>query len=327
MIGGVYHVHNGANSTTITLPHGAETRLSSNVPYVNHRFAFGHFAHVEADCWYHILAELVRSQYINECSFGWSVNMKINVACPASGAQKLFDIDDEKKVRFFYEKRMGASVEMDPLGEEWKGYICRITGGNDKQGFPMKQGVLTTGRVRLLLSKGHSCYRPRRTGERKRKSVRGCIVDASLSVLALVILKKGDQDIPGLTDVSIPRRLGPKRANKIRKLFNLSKQDDVRQYVVKRALPPKEGKENAKQRFKAPKIQRLITPRRLQYKRHRRALKKKRIEARNVQAAEYARMLTQISKESSDKKKELRRRRSSLRDSQSSQDKKSVSKA
>jgi len=55
----------------------------------------------------------------------------------------------------------------------------------------MKQGVLTNGRVRLLLSTGHSCYRPRRDGERRRKSVRGCIVDANLSVLNLVILKKG----------------------------------------------------------------------------------------------------------------------------------------
>lgn len=65
------------------------------------------------------------------------------------------------------------------------------------------------------------------------------------------------QEIPGLTDVQIPRRLGPKRASKIRKLFNLSKEDDVRSYVIKRPLPQKEGK---KQRFKAPKIQRLITP-------------------------------------------------------------------
>lgn len=72
-----------------------------------------------------------------------------------------------------------------------QGYILRITGGNDKQGFPMKQGVLTNGRVRLLLSKGHSCYRSRRDGERKRKSVRGCIVDANLSALALIIVKKG----------------------------------------------------------------------------------------------------------------------------------------
>lgn len=74
----------------------------------------------------------------------------------------------------------------------FQGYVVRISGGNDKQGFPMKQGVLTNGRVRLLLSKGHSCYRPRRTGERKRKSVRGCIVDANLSVLNLVIVRKGE---------------------------------------------------------------------------------------------------------------------------------------
>ena len=51
----------------------------------------------------------------------------------------------------------------------------------------------STDRVRLLLSKGHSCYRPRRKGERKRKSVRGCIVDATLSVVALVLVKKGEQ--------------------------------------------------------------------------------------------------------------------------------------
>jgi hypothetical protein len=43
----------------------------------------------------------------------------------------------------FYEKRMGAEIEADHLGDEWKGYILKIAGGNDKQGFPMKQGVLT----------------------------------------------------------------------------------------------------------------------------------------------------------------------------------------
>merc|ERR1719300_2302548 len=119
---------------------------------------------------------------------------------------------------------MGQEVDADTLGDEFKGYVVRITGGNDKQGFPMKQGVLTNGRVRLLLNKGHSCYRPRRDGERKRKSVRGCIVDGNLAVLNLAIVKKGDNEIPGLTDNTIPRRLGPKRASKIRKLFNLQKE-------------------------------------------------------------------------------------------------------
>ncbi|OTF83535.1 hypothetical protein BLA29_000147 [Euroglyphus maynei] len=203
---------------------------------------------------------------------------------------------------------MGQEVEADSLGDEWKGYVFRITGGNDKQGFPMKQGVLTNGRVRLLLSAGHSCYRPRRTGERKRKSVRGCIVDSNLSVLSLIIVKKGAQEIEGLTNVTIPRRLGPKRASKIRKLFNLSKADDVRQYVVRRPLTQKEGKP---QRTKAPKIQRLITPQLLQRKRRRMALKRRRSEKRKEQANEYARLLAERQKEAKQAKDEARRRRSS----------------
>ena len=150
--------------------------------------------------------------------------MKLNISFLATGCQKLIEVDDERKLHTFYEKRMATEVAADALGKEWKGYVVRISGGNNKQGFPMKQGVLTHGQVCLLLSKGHSCYRPRRTGERKSKSVRGCIVDANLSVLNLVIMKKGEKDIPGLTDTTVPHRLGPKRASRIRKPFNLSKE-------------------------------------------------------------------------------------------------------
>ncbi|KAI4577195.1 hypothetical protein MJG53_004999 [Ovis ammon polii x Ovis aries] len=116
--------------------------------------------------------------------------MKLNISFPATGCQKLIEVDDERKL-------MATEVAADALGEEWKGYVVRISGGNDKQGFPMKQGVLTHGRVRLLLR---------------------------------------EKDIPGLTDTTVPRRLGPKRASRIRKLFNLSKEDDVRQYVVRKPL-------------------------------------------------------------------------------------------
>ncbi|XP_060056272.1 small ribosomal subunit protein eS6-like [Erinaceus europaeus] len=121
--------------------------------------------------------------------------MKLNISFPATGCQKLIEMDDERKLRTFYEKRMATEVAADALGGEWKDYVVRISGGDDKQGFPMKQGVLTHGRVRLLLSKGHSCYRPRRTGERKRKSVQGCILDASLSILNLFIVKKSGKKI------------------------------------------------------------------------------------------------------------------------------------
>merc|ERR1712004_949776 len=140
-----------------------------------------------------------------------------------------------------YEKRMGQEVDAETLGDEFKGYVVRITGGNDKQGFPMKQGVLTNQRVRLLLGKG--------------------------------------------------------------------------QYVIKRPLPLKDGK---KQKYKAPKVQRLVTPVMLQRKRHRLALKRRRGEKNRLAAAEFAKILAQRQKEAKEAKELKRRRSASLRESKRS---------
>jgi small subunit ribosomal protein S6e len=233
--------------------------------------------------------------------------MKLNISYPANGSQKLIEIDDERKLRAFMEKRMGSEIPGDGLGDEFKGYLFKITGGNDKQGFPMKQGVLLPNRVKLLLSDGHSCYRPRRTGERKRKSVRGAITGQDLAVLALSIVKQGESDIPGLTDVVNPKRLGPKRATKIRRFFGLDKKDDVRKFVIRRTVT-REGKQDY---TKAPKIQRLVTPQRLQRKRNRIALKRRRAEAGREAANDYAKLLASRVQEEKAKRSELRKRRAS----------------
>ena len=208
--------------------------------------------------------------------------MKLNISYPTTGCQKVFAIEDEKKLIALYDKRISHEVNGEELADEFKGYVFRITGGNDKQGFPMKQGVLTSSRVRLLLKKGHSCYRPRRSGERKRKSVRGCIVSSEMSVVHLVVVKKGDGEIPGLTEETRPRRLGPKRATRIRKLFNLSKDDDVRQYVIRRKVT-----KGDKTYTKAPKIQRLVTPQRLSRRRRWRFIQRERIEKSKATADKY----------------------------------------
>jgi len=235
--------------------------------------------------------------------------MKLNIAYPANGSQKLIEIEDERRVRVFMDKRMGQEVPGDSVGPEFAGYIFKITGGNDKQGFPMKQGVMHPTRVKLLLSAGHSCYRPRRTGERKRKSVRGCIVAQDIAVLSLVVVKQGDNDVAGLTDVTHPKRLGPKRATKIRKFFGLSKEDDVRKFVIRREVQPKgEGK---KPYTKAPKIQRLVTPQRLQHKRHRLAIKRRRAESAKEAAAEYSALLAKRVQEEKSKRVEIKKRRAS----------------
>ena len=56
--------------------------------------------------------------------------------------------------RSFYDKRLSAEVDGEDVGEEFAGYILKILGGQDKQGFSMKQGVLTQDRVKLMMSKG-----------------------------------------------------------------------------------------------------------------------------------------------------------------------------
>ncbi|XP_037675946.1 40S ribosomal protein S6-like [Choloepus didactylus] len=231
--------------------------------------------------------------------------MKLDISFPGTCCQKLTEVDDERKLRTFNEKCMATEVAADTLGEEWKGYVVPIGGGNNQQGFPMKLGVLTHGHARLLLSKGHSCYRPRRTGERKHESFRGCIVDANLSVLNLVIVKKGKKDIPGLTDTTVPCSLGPKRASRIHKLFNLSKEDYMSTSMLVRKPLNKEGK---KPRTEAPKMQCLVI-----------ALKRKHTKENKKKATEYAKLLTKRMKEAKEKCQEqiAKRQRAALRASTS----------
>lgn len=56
--------------------------------------------------------------------------MKLNVSYPANGSQKLIEVEDDRKLRVFMDKRMGNEVSADSLGDEWKGYVRHINTKN-----------------------------------------------------------------------------------------------------------------------------------------------------------------------------------------------------
>ncbi|KAJ7128222.1 40S ribosomal protein S6 [Mycena crocata] len=195
--------------------------------------------------------------------------MKINIANPATGQQKLIDIDDERRYRIFYDKKIVQEAPPTPWARS--GLASLVSSSPTVSSFCSPTATPAT--------------TPRRTGERKRKSVRGCIVGPDIAVLSVVLVKQGEGEIAGLTDNVLPKRLGPKRATKIKRFFNLSKEDEVRKYVVRREVTPK--KEGGKPYTKAPKIQRLVTPMRLQRRRHLKSLIRRRTEHQKEQKAEF----------------------------------------
>jgi small subunit ribosomal protein S6e len=160
----------------------------------------------------------------------------------------------------------------------------------------MKQGVLTNQKVKLLIQRGTIGYKSWRgkQGVRRRKTVRGCFVAPDIAALNLTIVKKGDQDLAGLTDQTKPRSLGPKRATKIKKLFKLSKDDDVRKFVIKHKHT---AKKSGKEYVRSPKIQRLTTPDTLRRKRLVKRRGRERARITKSSKSEYQNLLAKLSKD------------------------------
>uniref|UniRef100_A0A8C5SIB5 Small ribosomal subunit protein eS6 n=1 Tax=Laticauda laticaudata TaxID=8630 RepID=A0A8C5SIB5_LATLA len=84
--------------------------------------------------------------------------MKLNISFPTTGCQKLIEVDDERKLRTFYEKRMTAEVSADALGEE----VCvTVFGGVSfcKWASSMIEGtpLVPSEKLKLLLFAGLCC--------------------------------------------------------------------------------------------------------------------------------------------------------------------------
>jgi small subunit ribosomal protein S6e len=91
--------------------------------------------------------------------------------------------------------KIGEEFDASKVGLE--GYKLQITGGSDKNGFPMKKDVDGPRRIRSLLSGGIG-FKPKRKGQRRRKTVRGNTISDQIVQINTLVVEKGSKNIEEL---------------------------------------------------------------------------------------------------------------------------------
>ena len=111
-----------------------------------------------------------------------------------SNGKQSFQIERDQRECPVIGKRIGESFGGDFLGLE--GYELIITGGSDKDGFPMRSDVEGIVKKRLILERGIG-FRAEK-GLRKRKMVRGNTIGLDVVQINCNVTKKGEKPLEEL---------------------------------------------------------------------------------------------------------------------------------
>ncbi|MEM1565645.1 MAG: 30S ribosomal protein S6e [Candidatus Bathyarchaeia archaeon] len=111
---------------------------------------------------------------------------KIIVSDPEDGTSKTVDLEGAQAVPLIG-KKIGDVLDGAVLG--LPGYKVQITGGSDKDGFPMRVDVHGGVRRSVVLSSGPG-FHPKKEGERRRKMVRGNVITDEIVQINVKIVEK-----------------------------------------------------------------------------------------------------------------------------------------
>lgn len=120
-------------------------------------------------------------------------NFKIVLSDPKS--RKAYQKEVDQAASGLVGKKLGEKVSGDFMG--LSGYEIEITGGSDKQGFPMRRDVEGQGRKKIILAMPPG-FHPARKGQRKRKSIRGNTVSAEIVQINAKVVKQGAKSVEEL---------------------------------------------------------------------------------------------------------------------------------
>ena len=112
---------------------------------------------------------------------------KANISDPKTGKSYQKEISGNQ-ANAILGKKVGDKI--DGIFVDMPGYKLEITGGSDKDGFPMRKDLPGPRRKRLLISKGLG-FDPYMKGERRRKNMRGNTVSPDTVQLNMKITTRG----------------------------------------------------------------------------------------------------------------------------------------
>lgn len=111
---------------------------------------------------------------------------KIIVSDPETGKSQSVEVEETQAVPLIGRK-LGEVI--DGAAIKLSGYKLKITGGSDKDGFPMRPNIHGGVRVGAILSEGVGFHSTNK-GERKRKTLRGNVITDAIVQINMKILEQ-----------------------------------------------------------------------------------------------------------------------------------------
>jgi small subunit ribosomal protein S6e len=114
---------------------------------------------------------------------------KVIISDPETGTSKAVELE-EARASPLIGRRIGEVIDGSIL--DLSGHKAQITGGSDKDGFPMRPSVHGGVRRRVILSGGVG-FNPQNEGMRRRKTVRGNVITDEIVQINVKIVEKPKQ--------------------------------------------------------------------------------------------------------------------------------------
>jgi len=118
---------------------------------------------------------------------------KLVISDTETGKSQTIEIEDAK-AQVMIGRRIGETIDGSII--DMKGKKLQITGGSDKDGFPMRKSIHGGIRIDTIVSNSPG-FHPKRRGERRRKMLRGDTITEDISQINIKILKTSDKKRKG----------------------------------------------------------------------------------------------------------------------------------